>query len=186
MGFSQMYALYSRSVTDSGATNFSNSSNLVRFFSSSQTIAAGWTVSGSSIGATYSFGTGTTNGSSSVSYSSNSSAMVGFGAGGKKIFQVPFVTSLTQGEYWMAHALRSTVSTAGNTDASRLLSISNLMAVTDSNNSYGLFGNAASSTLGILSAQGFYSVTSNGFPTSVAPTEITAQPFNQTYWQLQG
>jgi hypothetical protein len=37
-----------------------------------------------------------------------------------------------------------------------------------------------------LSAQGFYSVTSNGFPTSVAPTEITAQPFNQTYWQLQG
>lgn len=107
--------IYSRSVTDSGATDFSNSSLITLVSSILWTAQISTSGSSSSKGVTYQFQTDSTGGATTLTASTNSASLAGvgmtIGIAGRVLFGVPWVASLPAGEYWMAR--QYTLATAG-------------------------------------------------------------------------
>ena len=172
---SQEMAIFSRSVTDSGATNFSNSSNWVTMWTAVATTVAAFSVSGSSLSISYAWQTNSTGGSSTGSASTNSSGFSVSNVTGQKIINFPYATSMPAGEYIMFQNWRS--STSGNALASSLIRVSIRWMTMQSNLSMGTaFGAPAITSGGYVSPRlGFYSATTTAVPSTLAETQINQQ-----------
>jgi len=182
-GYTHGFAVYSRSVTDSAASNFSASTNLVTMFSSSNTISAFWSATSQSVSITVGWGTGTTNGNSSVTFSGVAAGLQNQSFNSQKISYGGMATSFSAGEYWFAQAVSS--STLGGAAASSLIRVNHMVATIMTNGSWAEVGQVSSTSLGPYRGLGIYSVTSASFPTSVGLNQISNQSFNKRYWQFQ-
>ena len=166
-------AIYSRSVTNSTATNFSNSSVLASQFSTSWTISAGVTQSGNSITFAGGWGTGTINGGSSVGMTSLGVAFIqnqSFDA--NKILSCGAATFLTAGDYCFAQVWST--SSAGMADATNWMGLSHRMATVEQTDYANGYGAASNTTVGIIRWLGLYSTTTGAFPATISLSQINA------------
>jgi len=181
-GFTKALGIYTRSVTDSAASNFSNSSNIVLMFSSQNTISAFLSASSSSVNLSYGWGTGSTNGSSSDTFSTLGNNFQPTNLIGQVLDYIGFATSLSVGEYWIAQFNSS--SSAGLVRADSLIRVSNVVQTLLANGSWHDFGVASNSSVKPIPGVGIYSVTSAQFPTSLGLTEISNQSLHRRYFQF--
>jgi len=184
-GRTHAIGFFSRSVTDPTATNYSNSSLLALMFSTSLTISAFGSNTGTSNYYEYGLGTGSTNGSVSGSFSSNTHVSTPE-MRLAKLFDVGCSTILTAGEYFMAHhVLQSTVGGANGLALFRV-SFAGLSSVTNTN--FALrFGEAANVSVLAPYGRGRYSATTAAMFTSVNISEIVQTAASQRpYLQLLG
>lgn len=166
--FEMCMGIYSRSVTDSGATNFSNSSILVTHATQNWTMQVSGESSSSSKTVTYFWQTNTTGGSSSSSESTNAANMAVAGMNQRIIIGHPFVTSLSAGEYWFARNYNFTdTNLAARAFISSVYELSwnanstNRSSLGDTGN-----GNAGGNNM-ILPGLGAFTTSSNALPATV-------------------
>ncbi len=167
-GITHSYVIYTRSVTDSGATNFSNSSIILSHISQTWTMQVSTAGSSSSKSASYFWMTDSTGGSSSSSQSTNSSNMAVLGMSQRILIGIPFVNSLSAGEYWMGRLINT--SATNNADRAWQNSVYELSWNANSTNrsSFGDTGGGNDNGNNMfLPGQGFYSASSLTIPTSV-------------------
>lgn len=171
-GITRRMAFYSRSVTDSGATNFSNSNTWVTMWSSEMTTTGLWSATSSSISGFWGWQTDSTGGSSSFSTQGTTSLFTNSTIIGQKLMLFPYATSMAAGEYLMAQAFSS--STAGGASASSVLRLSIQIMTMMTNLSMGAdFGNASATRNTPIPGLGVYSVTSGAFPASLHTSQIS-------------
>jgi hypothetical protein len=173
-GLTVRFGMYSRSVTDSAATNFSNSSNWVTMWTNSCWTTNFWSATSSSVSQSIAWMTDSTGGSSSASFSTNGVSLTNRSVLSQKRIILPMATSVGPGNYIFAQAWSS--STAGNANASSLIRASNLWISQMSNVSWGTnYGGDTQSLSGVAIAQlGYYSSTSAALPTSLNTNQISA------------
>jgi hypothetical protein len=183
-GHTNSLMIFRRSVTDSAATNFSNSTNLVSMFSASMTFSVRASVTSQSISMSLGWQTDSTGGSSSVTSSTNAAAFQVAQFSGQRFLSVAWASKLSAGEYWIAQGNSS--STAGYASASSLLRWSQLVMTNATNGTWGnAFGaNANGSVLPNIGV-GVYSVTSGAFPTSVAMSVLSNESVHRRYYQFE-
>ena len=164
------FAIYSRSVTDSGATNYSNSSNLVSFYSKAATYTAGWSGSSSSVSMSFGWQTDSTGGSDSYSISSLTAQLTNITRmSGNKAWIFPGGTSLSAGDYWFAHSQSG--SNAGHTIASIALRFVAMHLTVGALNSWGSnIGVGSDASMIALPLWGIFSTSATGFPSSLCST----------------
>lgn len=161
-------AIYSRSVTNSAATNFSNSSIIVTHLTQGWTMLASLSQSTTSKSATFSWQTNSTGGTSSLTFASNGAQLQIAGLTGRIIMGIPFAASLTPGDYWIGK--RYSISTIGNNAGAIWFTSVGVMtwAADATNLSFlGDTGNSLSGSRNLLQGLGFFSATSSAFPTSI-------------------
>ena len=163
------FALYSRSVTDSGATNFSNSSIIVSYASVNWTLQVLSTASSSSKTVEYRWQTDSTGGSTSTTFSTNSSILIAPGFNGRILMGIPFGGLVKAGENWVGRNYSSS-GTGANAQLMFQMSFvemswngnsTNRSTLNDAGN-----GNVNGNNL-FKPGHGFYSISSSSLPTSV-------------------
>ena len=187
-GFTQAFALYSRSVTNTGATNYSASSNLVSFWSTSYSISAANSATSSSISQTFGYHTGMANstsyGTSSFTTTTASASYTNGSFVGQKIISVPCSTTLSAGAYWMA--LRVSTSAAGGASSTAALKVNHLVMNNQTNGSFGDgFGIATTNYAIPIRGHGIFSTTSNAFPSSIPITQIVQHSNISRYYNFE-
>lgn len=171
-GWTNWFGVYSRSVTDSGATNFSNSTNWVTVFSLSQTTIAGWSASGSSQSISYGYQTDSTGGSAAISTSTNANTPVSITSISGSRFGNHFCnTSLSAGEYLLFYNY-STSAAGPAAVASNLLYQTNLhFTVPNTVASMAGFGTGfagpITNTTPVIPGNGYYIATLSSPPASI-------------------
>lgn len=171
-GWTNWFGVYSRSVTDSGATNFSNSTNWVTVFSLSQTTIAGWSASGSSQSISYGYQTDSTGGSAAISTSTNANTPVSITSISGSRFGNHFCnTSLSAGEYLLFYNY-STSAAGPAAVASNLLYQTNLhFTVPNTAGSMAGFGTgfagAINASVPVIPGNGYYTNTLSSPPASI-------------------
>lgn len=173
-GLTVNFGMYSRSVTDSAATNFSNSSNWVTMWTASCYTIHSWSASSSSISQSLAWMTDSTGGTSSFTLSSNGASIANRSITGLKRVLMPYATSFGPGNYIFAQMWSS--STAGNAAATQLILVSNLWASQMSNLSQGtnFGGDSQQSNALAINRLGYYSATTAAFPTSMNTRQLSA------------
>jgi len=180
MGHTMQFMVYSRSVTNPAATNFSLSNNLVSMFSNQVTFSGAVSATSSSISWNQGWQTDSTGGSASVSLASTGVFQNPIYTG-SKVIPIFHKTSLAAGEYWLA--FRQSSSTAGFAPASSLMRFSHIVAPVMTNGSFGLgFGNSNSASVLPIPGVGIYSVSSSAFPTSMAFSDMSNQSVNRRWY----
>lgn len=155
-----------------------NSSNFVFVASASAGLTATMNYSGTGVGgASQTFGmswlTDTTGGAGTFSTTSGAGNWSSY-ATGAKLFQIPFRTFLSQGEYFLAHQHSSTTGTTNSNVT--LLSVSNLH-IAPQLVTYGVLGSSQASLAGVNLGLGIASaVTTNA---TMASSVISAGTANQ-------
>jgi hypothetical protein len=84
---------------------------------------------------------------------------------GARLFTIPWTQTITEGQYWLALASRTTSGGANGT-------YSNIVISGLSSNFLGHFGSSHNTTYQITLGQGVYTATTSGMPNSVAFTQI--------------
>lgn len=164
---------YSRSVTDSGATNFSNSSILSLHTSNLWTIQATISLSSSSKTATFGWQTDSTGGSETTTQSTNSQFFQIPGFRERILLNIPFRAELSAGDWWIGRlGVFSMGGGPGSGAASRIISSSFLEMTLNANstNLSGLNDTGLGNTDGrnlVVDGCGFYTSTSNAMPNSI-------------------
>jgi hypothetical protein len=168
LGITHDYVIYSRSVTDSGATNFSNSSIIVSHISQSWTMQALTTGSSSSKTVNYFWMTDSTGGSSSSSQSTNAANMAVDGMSQRIIVGVPFANSLSAGEYWIGRRFNSEQTNNGGSLMLTSVYEMSWQGNSTNNSSFGDTGNGNVNGNNLfLPGQGFFSTSSSAMPPQV-------------------
>jgi hypothetical protein len=161
-------AFYSRSVTDSGATNFSLSSIIATHATQNWTMLISSSASSSSKGVSFFWQTDSTGGSSSFTQSTNSSNMVVNGMNLRMMIGHPFVTTLPFGEYWFGRNYN--VSDVNQASRAFIFSVYELSWNANSTNRSSLGDTGGGNVNGnnvILPGLGFYTAATTGIPATV-------------------
>ncbi len=179
------YMLYSRSVTDSGATNFSNSSLLVSYASVNWTMQVFSTGSSSSKSAIFSWQTNSTGGTSSTSITTNSSNLVVSGFTGRILMGIPFAALAKAGDNWVGRIYSSSGNGAGAAQMFQLSIIDQSWNNNSTNRSS--LGDAGGGNVDgnnlFKPGHGYYTVSSVSLATSL---NIVADIRNEAFAPTQG
>jgi hypothetical protein len=142
-----------------------NSTNLTQIATASFGLTAGLSYSSTSQSLVVSYVTDSTGGTTSFNTTSNSSGWVSF-LSGSKIINMPFITTLTDGEYFVAHNHSSTTGTTQSNVT--LMSVSQLHQAWPALN-FGVLGSTQTfASLGVMVGEGVASAvtTNNTMPMS--------------------
>lgn len=183
MEFDVALAFYSRSVTDTAATNFSNSSIIVTHSSTTWALSGFLTYSSSSKTYQFSWSSDSAGGASSVSTSANSSVLNFPGFNGIIKMAVPFNMSLTPGDYWIARAFAFNAAGAG----ANVLRIPSFAVLTfNGGGALSEMGNVfGSSNFPIVPGLGVYSTAGTTMPASInVRDEILIGPFQFRHYHI--
>ena len=137
-----------------------NSSNIVSIASASWGLSGHATVSSSSQSFSARYVTDSTVGTSAVwANSQSTNTSWGTQLTGYKLIQIPMVTTLTAGEYWLCHRVSSSNTTAGGSSISGILQHSNFIMTLQGSLSVGLIGVAGAATGSNFGGQGMGAAT---------------------------
>ena len=159
--------MYSRSVTDSAATNFSNSSVVVLYSSTRWSMMASLSQSSLSKSWTFNWVTDATGGLGSLSSTSNGAQIQIPGLSGRIVMQIPFGLSLSAGDWWIGK--RYDITTVGNNPGAVWFSSVGILTWASNTVNLSFIGDTGTNDPGydlILSGLGQYTVTSASLPSS--------------------
>jgi hypothetical protein len=123
-----------------------NSSNLVSVASGSWAVTANLSQSSSSASFQMQWVTDSTGGVLGFSNSQSTNTSWASALTGYKAVAIPLVTTLTAGEYWVAHRVSSAATTGGGSSQSGLLNVSNFIVTQQGSLSFGTFGQASAAS----------------------------------------
>jgi len=177
--FTNAIGFYSRSVTDSAATNFSASTNFASFTSFNWTVKVTYSISSSSISMSGEYGNGTT--TSGWSSSTNTNAFQPVALNGRYVMSMLAQTSLSKGEYLVGQLMLS--STAGINYSGAFGATPMLLSVTSGSwaPAYAIAPNASVCAIPLI---GHFSTSTNAFPASIAPANLIGTRGYRVYLQF--
>lgn len=175
-GWTVTNGFYSRSVTDSAATDFSNSNTWLSMWSGSCYTNATWSASLSSITVSYIWQTDSTGGTSTASQSTNSSNLSATQISGPKLFNFPYGTSAPGLQYLFAQMWTTT--NGGAAAASNALRVS-LQSFSFMTNVSLAPSFAAATNTSTPFLPGLGSVMSAAWPASIATNQLSAKTHRQ-------
>lgn len=160
--------IYSRSVTNSDATNFSNSSIIVSHQTNRWTMVASLSQTSLSKSATFNWQTDSTGGANSLTWTSTGGQVQIPGLSGRMIMQIPFAASLSAGDYWIGK--RYDITTIGNNPGGVWFSSVGILTWVSNTTNLSFIGDTGGTNGGnslIMFGLGQYTATSAALPASL-------------------